>query len=379
MRREIRTLLAAVLATGCTATTMNPSNDAGMDTSADDAPTSDAPTADAPTADALPFAFDPYPALAAWPDPVTDRLCDEAANPVDAADTTFVHCRTEGDDFTTTTAPPKDRLVVLAFNMERGIHLDDQIRQLTDGTSAPASDVLLLSELDRGCPRSGYRNVAEDLARALGLHVVFATEFVELEPDPSDATRWRAVCEHGNALLSRYPIGNVRAVRHATQRSWYTPPGAPADEPRLGGRIAIHADIQVGDRYLHVAALHLESSGDMSIRTAQAAEAAEEGLAQPWPVVMGGDLNAGLYFVDVQEGVPTDPTVMELTNRGYVDAHGALPYEQRITDPDMSFILDLILGRNADFLAPGVGDGPTWDGLSDHRPVWATVAPRWTP
>ena len=42
------------------------------------------------------------------------------------------------------------------------------------------ADVLLLQEVDRGCDRSGRRDVAADLAAALGMNWIFAGEFQEI-------------------------------------------------------------------------------------------------------------------------------------------------------------------------------------------------------
>src|SRR6185295_978707 len=115
------------------------------------------------------------------------------------------------------------------------------------------------SEVDRGCQRTQFRNVARDYARALGYFYVYATEFVELPGDRGATGPYDPpLCEHGNAIVSRYPLGNVRAIRHAAQRSWYTPPEFPdPDEPRLGGRIAITADARIGDRLVRLYSLHL--------------------------------------------------------------------------------------------------------------------------
>jgi endonuclease/exonuclease/phosphatase family metal-dependent hydrolase len=320
----------------------------------------------------VPYAFVPLVPTVPAPDPAV-RLCAEAADPVGAPDKVFIDCPVEAGRFAPEPVAPADALLVMAYNLERGVHLDDQVAAIQ--AMDPRPDVILASELDRGCGRSDGRHVARDLAEALEMDWAFAVEFVELRTVDGDPPDYVAECEHGNAILSRYPLGNVRALRHATQAPWYFDPGTPGDQPRLGGRVAVLADVDAGNGIVHLASLHLESAVGDAERTAQAAEIAAATARLPHPVLVGGDLNAGLYFLDVQQGGTVDPTVAALTTAGFVDAHQGLPYEARVTAPGYAFVLDLILGRGLGFRDPTVGSATPWDTLSDHRPVWVTAAP----
>ena len=68
------------------------------------------------------------------------------------------------------------------------------------------------------------RQATRELAAALQMHYVFATEFIEL-PRPGGAGGTIDVtCEHGNAILSRWPLGNVGWKFHDENIIWYTPP-----------------------------------------------------------------------------------------------------------------------------------------------------------
>ena len=72
-------------------------------------------------------------------------------------------------------ADPQD-LNVVTWNIERGSAYDavlSVLRRLDP-------DVVLLQEVDRDCRRTGYRNVARDLAAALDMNWVAAGEFQEL-------------------------------------------------------------------------------------------------------------------------------------------------------------------------------------------------------
>ena len=315
-----------------------------------------------------PYVFEEYPWLQNPPD-VDERICAEAADPAGAADTTFITCDMEGESFVplATETPAGDSIVVMAYNLERGRHVDEQIAVIRDDPVIPVPDILLISEADRGCDRSDGRHVTRELAAALEMSYVFAVEFVELD-STGDEGVFVAECEHGNAILSRYPLGNVRQIRHAVQASWYD----SKDEPRLGGRVVVAADADVGGRIVHLYSVHFESSLGQEERTAQAAETADDGVAQPHLAIIGGDMNTGLFALDLTFGTETDTTYTEITSRGFFDAHRDLPRDDRITAPDHGFILDLLFASEDVFSEPGICSAAC-ETLSDHYPVWATV------
>lgn len=311
--------------------------------------------------------FAAFPCAPGPPD-VSRRLCDEAADPEGAADKMFIHCQLEAGCFAPPDVPPKDQLVVLAWNIERGLRIDAQIAALKASVHIPAADVLLLSEVDRGCSRTGDRAIAWEIAEALQMNFVYGVEFTELPRDGGSGGTIRAPCEHGNAIMARYPIGNVELVRHATNTSWYE-----GEEPRLGGRMFLKADLAVGTDRLHVYSLHFESGAlDGAIRAAQATELAAHAQQQPHRVVVAGDMNAALYVLDLG-AAGTEETTRPLFERGYLDAHRPLPPLERTTHAP-GLVLDLIFTRGAYTSAPGLCSFADCPALSDHTPIWATVA-----
>ena len=311
-----------------------------------------------------PEGFEPQPCLASPPD-TSVRLCPASADPEGAADKVDIECALEGSCPASSVPSPVDALVVMAYNIERGLQLDAQLAAFADGT-LPSPDVLLMSEADRGCARTSGRNVAWEYAQALGMYHVYGVEFVELPREGADIT---APCEHGNAILSRYPIGNVRLVRHETNLSWYE----NESEPRLGGRMALLADIAVGDRIVHVQSLHFESGvNDGPIRAAQAAELAALGNAQPHPAIIGGDTNAGLYVLDLVNGTNNEATVDAFFDAGYIDTHASLAPQMRATHPP-GLILDIMFVKDRAVTDPAICPTAQCSGLSDHLPIWATI------
>lgn len=323
-------------------------------------------------------AFVEFPWQAETPDVRSQRLCREAAAPDDAADTTYIDCDVEGASF----APPHieagSRITVVAYNILRGFNVDDQLEVLRRGDAIPAPDVLLLSEVDRGCRRTGFRNIAREYAEAFGFYYVYATEFVEL-PSNRDLTGPYdpPLCEHGNAIVSRYPLGNVRQIRHAENRSWYTPPGFPnPDEPRLGGRIAIAADMRVGGQLIRLYSLHLESTlSALRMRDAQAAEIASDAAGLEMPVLVGGDLNAFFAILDLERGTANDRPTQAFLQSGFIDAHAHLPVGARTTTFDpVTLIIDFVFARQLEIVDAGVCPVAECGNLSDHLPVWATLS-----
>ncbi|MCP3986992.1 MAG: hypothetical protein GY723_21600 [bacterium] len=320
--------------------------------------------------------FREFEGSAVEPDVRTERLCAEADDPDSFTETTFIRCRVEGASFATATPAPRETLVVMAYNIERGFEADAQLNAILNDPDIPTPDVILLSEADRGCRRTGFRNIARDYAEALGFYYVFATEFVELPSDrgfegPYDPP----LCEHGNAIVARYPLGNVRQIRHAAQHDWYTPPGDPdPDEPRLGGRIAVAADMRVGDRLVRLYSMHLESTlGAMAKRDQQAAEVEADSALVFYPVIAGGDLNAYVEVLTLPSGIHDLP-VRAFIDQGFSDPHLALPLSDRMTNFDpMPMIIDFVLVRGAAVHSPGVCPASTCGGLSDHLPIWASV------
>ena len=324
-----------------------------------------------------PPSFEEFSWRSDTPDVRVERLCVEAAAPDDAPDTSFIDCDLEGATFSVEEPEAQDELTVLAYNILRGFEVDAQLEMITSGVDFPVPDVLLLSEVDRGCRRTDFRNIAREYAERLGYYYVYATEFVELPGDRGPTGPYDPpLCEHGNAIVSRYPLGNVRQIRHAENRSWYTPPGTPdPDEPRLGGRIAIAADAKIGSRLVRLYGLHLESTlSALDVRDAQAEEIALDGEALTQPAIAGGDLNTFFYFNDLEKGTLEEPAVKAFVDRGYADAHQALLLDARYTSFDpFPMVIDLILPRGLEVIEAGRCPPERCESLSDHLPVFARL------
>lgn len=236
---------------------------------------------------------------------------------------------------------------IATWNIASGRRYRSILRTLTADLVA---DVYLLQEVDVGCRRSGWRNVARQLAEELSVHYAYGAEFRELAQEGR-----RQPAFHGQAVLSRFPIRAARLLRFQHQpMDW----SGDFFQPRRGGRLALVCEIDLGETTLLTYNTHLESRGAEPGRVAQMDEILidirEHGGG--WPAVIAGDLNT--KQADAQGRFP----VIELARRhGFADAtvRGA-------GNPPSCRRLDWILTRGLRS-APGPTHGHTR--ASDHRPV----------
>jgi endonuclease/exonuclease/phosphatase family metal-dependent hydrolase len=242
-----------------------------------------------------------------------------------------------------------ERLNVVSWNIERGV----RFRGVLETLQKLDADVLLLQEVDRYCDRSGGRDVAADLASALGMNWVAAGEFQEI----GEATKGRAAL-HGQAILSRYPITDAGVLVFADQARWRW--RLNPVQPRRGGRMALRA--RTGGMLVYTA--HLESGGNDTLRRKQLDEMVRDQQREARPderVVLAGDFN--------NPPVAQSSMFRAIGAARFVDSHGGTP---RLTSINRSHPIDWIFVKNLAFLD---SDVYMVKGVSDHFPVLASVTP----
>ena len=297
-----------------------------------------------------------------------------------------------------------DILNVLVFNMERGVHLDALGDCLETCPGIQPFDVILGNEMDDGCVRSGNRDTAAELAKRLGMNYVYGLEFIELVDERNEKGF------HGNAVFSRWPIRRAGVIRLPEQYNWYFD-----RQRRIGGRLAVFAEVEVGGKPLGVVSIHLENRTHGAGRQAQMAailEAVDRELAG-MPVILGGDLNTNTFDGRSKEDIGDIAGSPELRHRCLEDVcdfepllpmcaaagYDIVPGEPRLTRrkplPDGDFLplrLDWILLRglkaeesrmvstakeDLTYARPGSAlEHFTGAELSDHNAVWALCAPK---
>ena len=146
---------------------------------------------------------------------------------------------------------------IVDWNIDRG----QELQGVQDFLASADADILILQEADLNARRTHRLNIAEEIARKLQMNYVFGREFQELVQGSEASPAY-----HGQATLSKWPISNARLIRFSRQSHfwrprWYLPQIEPFQE-RLGGRIALVAEINVAGSRLLTYNLHLESRGN---------------------------------------------------------------------------------------------------------------------
>ncbi|HWF88093.1 MAG TPA: endonuclease/exonuclease/phosphatase family protein [Pyrinomonadaceae bacterium] len=254
---------------------------------------------------------------------------------------------------------------VAQWNIERGIDFDgikaalsdaNKFARMIDSTAHPRgsrdrkqilqqvallkqADVIVLNEVDWGLKRTEYRNVAAELAAALRMNYAYGVEFVEVDPialgteefeEVSDQDRAKLKTEitvdksryrglHGTAILSRFPLENVRLQQFEKQpHDWYKAEREsvrPLEagkrkagelvfrekvqrEVRRGGRMMLTAEI-ADERFpggrLTIVATHLEDKTKPEGRRKQLEELLRRISETSATVVVAGDMNTSTH------------------------------------------------------------------------------------
>jgi endonuclease/exonuclease/phosphatase family metal-dependent hydrolase len=188
-------------------------------------------------------------------------------------------------------ASAKKGLKAVAWNIERGKRFDALVRSLTTHPELNDADIYFLTEVDWGMARSGNRNVAADLGKALGLHAYFAPSYFNLTAGHGSErhiTEPNTVGLHGKAILSRAPLENLRvaSMTNATDK-------LHSKEVRLGQKRSLIGDLPVCGRRIAVACVHLDAFSSPRMRAFQFREAIQPILnGHPSsPALVAGDWN----------------------------------------------------------------------------------------
>jgi endonuclease/exonuclease/phosphatase family metal-dependent hydrolase len=182
---------------------------------------------------------------------------------------------------------------VAAWNLERCLFPLDSAEHL----GATGAEIVLLSEMDDGMARTRQCHTTADIAEDLGMAYLYGVEFIELGLGSDTELEF---CKeqfnrrglHGNALLSTVPLHEPFLLRLEGERLWFM---GEVDQPRLGERMAIGAEISTESSPLVVASTHLESATTAAYRERQVVglmDALDEAFPGR-PMLIGGDLNTG--------------------------------------------------------------------------------------
>ncbi len=241
-------------------------------------------------------------------------------------------------------------LRAVAWNIQRGARLDD-LRRAVVAPAFAGTDLLLLSEVDVGLGRSGNRNVARELAEALGMNYAFGVSYLALTDDFGDDSggRENTLALSGAAILSRHPIGRVENIDLPEVRDKFH-----SSEKRLGKKRALLAEIALPDGPLAVAACHLDSNASPAQRAHQLAGVLDSvdrsGVTR---ALVGGDFNTSTYDLSSPLALARDLLHKLLITGFRATVHNYLTPEKRYEQP----VFDLLRAR--DFAVEGFNDCAT--------------------
>ena len=155
----------------------------------------------------------------------------------------------------------------VTWNIERGINFNDVVHVFKTHPDLSRADVIYLVETDIGMARTRNVNIARELARELKMNYFFATSYLNLCKGNLAEGHYEGENElglHGNAILSRYPLHNLRTqpLKNAIDKM-------RGKEKRLGCQKALVCEIEFPFRKVTGVAAHLDAHSSQRQRAAQ--------------------------------------------------------------------------------------------------------------
>ncbi|MTI10393.1 endonuclease/exonuclease/phosphatase family protein [Curvivirga aplysinae] len=277
--------------------------------------------------------------------------------------------------------PLSDDFKVLSWNLERCL-FPEKAAELIEKHNP---SVMLLSEMDSGMARTQQVNTTAKLAELLGMNYLYGLEFFEMDlgseievtfcEDDYNQFGW-----HGNAILTSAPIKEAKLIRLDDHGHWFCPQdnNTDANQPRVGGRLAIAAIIEVDGQDTCFVSTHLESNATTKHREDQMMFLIKEveAFAKNIPVLIAGDLNTGNHLPNADWTLETLFQKAEI--KGYNWEHNA---EGFTTNPSLItlhperqmkldwFCIKQLTASNPQIVEPFDNETP----LSDHKAISLTI------
>lgn len=318
----------------CESSSTPPPGDSGLDLARDQAITSPEAGRDAgPPREAAapdqrldgPATTDRGPDAASWPTgftPVTPNvptgyLCNVPADYVaNGGDPVHPPCDLEAELLSDRdpAAPKPAQIKVVTWNIEFGKKSAEIKQALLNDKDLVGADVLLLQEVPRHDLESAPPSIdlGRELAQLLKMNFVFSVEWDRrLVADQGG--------EHGTAILTKFPIGNVTQIRHTALFDFY------ALRKNFGGRNTVGADLVIGnERYRFYSSHFCTNDVTGSGRAKQGAEVRADAalVGRPAVQLVGGDLNTFLCnpLIAVCNQPPSaEKVVLDFLDGGWTD------------------------------------------------------------
>lgn len=256
-------------------------------------------------------------------------------------------------------------LKVVTWNVEYGKKSAEIQQALTSDADLKDADVLLLQEvprLDKSSTPQGI-NLARQLAQALKMDYVFMVEWDRR----LDATQ---VGEHGVAILSKYPLGNVVQIRHTALHNFY------GEKKHFGGRATLGADLALGSKRLRIYSAHLctrDYTGTGRAKQATEIVSDTNQPGRPAAQIIGGDFNTFLCnpkLVNCNKAPTAEKVIQNLNKLGWINL---TPGFNGWTQAGLGFFLQRLDWLFGKAVTPTTHKVMQSIKAADHVPVVATV------
>src|SRR5262245_1316641 len=253
-------------------------------------------------------------------------------------------------------APPtsEERVLAAHWNIEHGNWYDQVERALTTHPIMQAADLLFFNEIDLGMARAGNRDVAGDLARTLGLYGCWAPLSIETTLGRDDDVRMAAGQPNqealfGLAILSRWPIGEVRLVELPS------PERIQFDLERMYGRhVGVVATIERPGAPFVAVSVHLEVHRTRRERAHQMAVLLAALANEKRPIILAGDFNSHTF----DRGRWWDPFLNAIVMLTWSNRAVLSRFLHPDRGPTRERVFDVL--RDSDF---------AWNRFNDRRPT----------
>lgn len=176
----------------------------------------------------------------------------------------------------------------ITWNLERGKNFEAILETFQISPHFKNVDLFFLTEVDWGMKRSGNRNIAAELGEALGYYAYFAPSYFNLtrgHGSERHVAGQNLYGLHGKALLSKYPLQNLRSVGMPNAIN-----KLKSKEARLGEKRALVADLKNGENKITLACIHLDAFSSPKARMLQLSEVVKA-CAFETHVLLAGDWN----------------------------------------------------------------------------------------
>ena len=242
---------------------------------------------------------------------------------------------------------------VAVWNVERLRHIE----AIGSLLARHQPDVILLSEVDKGMARSGNRHCLAELAGRLGHSFAYGVEFIELDLGDQNEIltspgEQNLLGFHGNALISGLRLHRSFMVRIEADGGWF---GPARGQQRIGGRMAIGAQIEIGGVWVTFVSVHLESNSSPIQRKAQVSHLLDvvERYDGDAPLLIGGDFNTSTVDRTQDRDVEFRRTEFATDPMRHLDVEAHEPLFRELADRGFDWSASNVPGRPTERPQPG--------------------------